>query len=103
MNESPLACTSYCFNVNEYFLNININYIKFPLFEEMGLFKFQCMYKQVISIVVITHDEVNNRINHYVSSLSVRNVVRRLSNVSKYQLFYLNPFKKPCFYIFKMV
>lgn len=38
MNESPLAYTSYCFNVNEYFLNININYIKFPIFEEMGLF-----------------------------------------------------------------
>lgn len=59
------------------------------------------MYKQVISIVVITHDEVNNRINHYVSSLSVRNVVRRLSNVSKYELFYLNPLKSHVFIYLK--
>lgn len=40
MNESQLACTSYCLNVIEYFLNINLNYIKFRLFEEMGLIKF---------------------------------------------------------------
>lgn len=103
MNERQLACTSYCLNVNEYFLNININYIKFPLFEEMGLFKFQCMFKQVISIDVITHDEVNNRINHYMSSLFVGKDVRKLSNVSKYHLFYLNPFNKSCLYISKMV
>lgn len=81
---SQLVCASYCFNINEYFLNTDINYIKFPLFEDMGLFRFKCMYKQVICIGVISHDDVNNHINYYVSCLFVRNDIRRLSNVSKY-------------------